>query len=314
MKKSRIKNTMVHCAAIILCLIPFLLAPSSAPAATASAASAAGFKKTKIAVLDFQTQGEEFSTEDMGKIVAEWLITGLVETGRFDLIERRLLQKILEEQKLGMTGLIDPESVAQLGKILGVKTIVSGTIVKLGKTLEINARLINVDTASIVTAEKVQANSEAKLNDLVSQITDKIVQAFPLEGYIVQRTGDKVTLDLGKRLGVRPGMKFVVYKEGKVIKHPKTGEVLDVETIEIGEIEIKDVKEKTSTGVILQEAPANAVTYGAMVRNAIEGQVVTLPQEEGQEKNVTSDQSKKRFSIPLPGFMKRNPPAKNGND
>jgi TolB-like protein len=303
MKKSRLKNTTVQFAVIILFLVPFFLAPSSAPAAKASAASSAGFKKTKIAVLDFQSQGEEFSTEDMGKIVAEWLITGLVETGRFDVIERRLLQKILEEQKLGMTGLIDPESVAQLGKILGVKTIVSGTLVKLGKTLEINARLINVDTGSIVTAEKVQANSEAKLNDLVSQITDKIVQAFPLEGYIVQRTGDKVTLDLGKRLGVRPGMKFVAYKEGRVIKHPKTGEVLDVESIEIGEIEIKDVKEKTSTGVILQEAPANAVTYGAMVRNAVEGQVVTLQGEEG--KAVTSDQPKKRFSIPLPGFMKR---------
>jgi len=51
----------------------------------------ADFKKTKIAVLDFQTQGEKFETDDMGKIVAEWLITDLVKEGRFDVIERRLL-------------------------------------------------------------------------------------------------------------------------------------------------------------------------------------------------------------------------------
>ncbi len=276
-------------------------------AASASAAPAStGFKKTKIAVLDFQTQGEEFSTEDMGKIVAEWLITGLVETGRFDVIERRLLEKVLQEQKLGMTGLIDPESAAQLGKVLGVKTIVSGTILKLGRNQEINARLINVDTGSIVTAEKVQASSSAKLNELVEQITDKIVQAFPLEGYIVQRSGNKVILDLGKRLGVKSGMRFIAFKEGKVIKHPKTGEVLDVETIELGEIEITDVREKTSIGVVIQEAPLNAVEYGAMVKIAAEGQVVNLQKEpeKQEEKTVNTPKKSTGFSIPMPKFLK----------
>ena len=287
---------------IILFLMPLMLAAASASAAPAST----GFKKTKIAVLDFQTQGEEFSTEDMGKIVAEWLITGLVETGRFDVIERRLLEKVLQEQKLGMTGLIDPESAAQLGKVLGVKTIVSGTILKLGRNQEINARLINVDTGSIVTAEKVQASSSAKLNELVEQITDKIVQAFPLEGYIVQRSGNKVTLDLGKRLGAKSGMKFIAFKEGKVIKHPKTGEVLDVETIETGEIEITDVREKTSIGVILQEAPLNAVEYGTMVKIAVEGQVVNLQKEPEKKEEETVDTSNKsrRFGIPMPKFLK----------
>jgi len=102
----------------------------------------ADFKKTKIAVLDFQMQGEQTNSKDMGKIVAEWLITGLVETGRFDVIERRLLEKLLEEQKLGVTGAIDPNSAAQLGKVLGVKIIVSGTVTSLEGYTEINARLI----------------------------------------------------------------------------------------------------------------------------------------------------------------------------
>lgn len=228
----------------------------------------ADFRKTKIAVLDFQMQGDTNGAKDMGKIVAEWLITGLVETGRFDVIERRLLEKIMEEQKLGVTGAIDPNSAAQLGKILGVKIIVSGTVTSLEGYTEINARLINVDSASIIAAEKVRASSAEKLRDLVSRITDKIALAFPMEGYVVQRTGQKVTLDLGRQIGVRPGMKFVVFKEGKVIKHPKTGEVLDVETIEIGIIEIMDVREKTSTGMILQETAPDAVVYGSMVRSS----------------------------------------------
>jgi TolB-like protein len=180
--------------------------------ATASAAHAE-FKKTKIAVLDFQMQGEQSNTKDMGKIVAEWLITGLVETGRFDVIERRLLEKIMEEQKLGVTGAIDPSSAAQLGKILGVKTIVSGTVTSLEGFTEINARLIKVDTASIVAAEKVRASSAERLRDLVARITDKIAASFPLEGYIVQREGNKVAIDLGGGMGVKPGMRFLVVKE-----------------------------------------------------------------------------------------------------
>jgi len=82
------------------------------PILSGSSPAHAQFKKTKIAVLDFQMQGEQTSSKDMGKIVSEWLITGLVETGRFDVIERRLLEKLLEEQKLGVTGAIDPNSAA----------------------------------------------------------------------------------------------------------------------------------------------------------------------------------------------------------
>jgi TolB-like protein len=264
----------------------------------------ADFKKTKIAVLDFQMQGEQNSSKDLGKIVAEWLITGLVETGRFDVVERLLLEKILEEQKLGVTGAIDPASAAQLGKILGVKTIVSGTISSLEGITEINARLINVDTASIVAAEKVRAKSAGRLNELVSQITDKIAAVFPLEGYIVQRTGNKVTVDLGKQIGVKPGMKFVAFKEGKVIKHPKTGEVLDVETIELGEIEIRDVRAKTSVGVVVQETAPNAIAYGNMVRSGGK----SMLQDEAAEESSAEQKNhggERRGLIPVPDWFKR---------
>jgi TolB-like protein len=262
----------------------------------------ADFKKTKIAVLDFQMQGDQNSTKDMGKIVAEWLITGLVETGRFDVIERRLLEKLLEEQKLGVTGAIDPNSAAQLGKILGVKIIVSGTVTSLEGYTEINARLINVDSASIIAAEKVRASNAGKLRDLVAKITDKIALAFPMEGYIVQRMDKKVAIDLGKQIGVRPGMKFIVFKEGKIIKHPKTGEVLDVETIETGLIEIRDVKEKTAMGVILQETTPNAVAYGSMVRSSNKDR---LDEHSKEERSMQQDTGERRGLIPMPNFLRR---------
>jgi TolB-like protein len=283
----------------LLLFVPALLLAVAA----ASPAASADFKKTKIAVLDFQMQGEQGETKDLGKIVAEWLITGLVETGRFDVIERRLLEKLLEEQKLGVTGAIDPTSAAQLGKILGVKTIVSGTVTSLEGYTEINARLINVDTASIVAAEKVRASSAGKLRDLVAMITEKISLVFPLEGYIVQRDGSKVTIDLGGAMGVKPGMRFIAVKEGKVIKHPKTGQVLDIETIETGIIEIKNVRDKTASGVILQEKAPNSVDYGSMVRSSTKESLdVEAPESRTEERK---DSGERRGLIPMPDWFKR---------
>ncbi|MBI5969587.1 MAG: hypothetical protein HY884_00325 [Deltaproteobacteria bacterium] len=234
--------------------------------------AAAEFKKTKIAVLDFALQGEEQETKDMGKIVAEWLITGLVQAGRFDVIERSLLEKILKEQELPMYGIVDSKGAAKTGQIVGAKVVITGSVMKLRQFIEVSARIINVEDGSIIAAEKVKSDSAIRLEDLVSQMVGKIIQDFPLEGYIVARgDGNSVTVDIGKRAGAKVGKRFMVYKEGKVIKHPKTGEVLDVERVEIGELELREVKEKTSTGVVLSEIPPYKITYGQMVRSTAEG-------------------------------------------
>jgi TolB-like protein len=231
--------------------------------------SAGEFRKTKIAVLDFQLQGEGFETQDMGIIVAEWFITALVKAGRFEVIERGLIQKLLEEQKLSMTGLVDANTATKIGRFLGVKTIISGSVMKLQNVMEINARIIDVETASIIAAENVKSTTAVKLQDLVVQMSDKIIKNFPLEGYIVNKTDSRVTIDLGRVAGVREGMEFSVYKEGKIIKHPKTGAVIDVQRIETGKIVITDVRDKIAEGKVLNEESPGSISYGQLVSTMI---------------------------------------------
>lgn len=229
----------------------------------------ADFKKTKIAVLDFETQGEGFDASDMGKVVAEWLITALVQNGRFDVIERRLLEKILGEQRLNMSGIVDQNSAAKVGKLLGVKVIISGSVVKFQNALEANARIIDVESASIIAAESVKSSTATRLEDLVIQMADVIIKDFPLEGYIIKRDKDAVSIDLGRRVGVKRGMRFIVYKEGNPIKHPKTGEVLEIEKIDTGIIEIESPSNSISKGRIIQEMSPESIQYGQMVRSQI---------------------------------------------
>jgi len=97
----------------------------------------------------------------------------------------------------------------------------------------------------------------------------KIIKNFPLEGYIVRRKTGKwrVSVDLGRIAGVKEGMEFIVYKEGQIIRHPKTKEILDVETVQTGKIIITKVKDKISTADIVEEIVPGAILSGHMVKS-----------------------------------------------
>jgi len=104
-------------------------------------------QKTTIAIVEFtDLQG---NVTDFGRYVAEELVTRLYETDKFKVIERQLLNKVIAEQKLSLTGVIDPSSAKRLGRVLGVDAIVSGTITNLAQSLKLNARLISTETGEI---------------------------------------------------------------------------------------------------------------------------------------------------------------------
>lgn len=227
----------------------------------------ADYQKNKIAVLPFSLQGENFETEDMGMIVAEWLTTAFVKDGRFEVVERRLLGQIIEEQQMVEAGLVSQETASEIGRLLGVKVIISGSVMKLRNIIEVNARIIDVTSASIVTAENVRSSKVTNLQTLVIQMADKIIKNFPLEGYIANREGMNVVIDLGDIAGVKPGMRFMAYTEGDAVRHPKTDEILYVKKNKTGIIRITGVQSKISEGIIVEEISPNAIEYGDFVKS-----------------------------------------------
>ena len=232
-----------------------------------STSTSADFQKSKIAILPFELQGEYFETEDLGKIVSEWLITAFVQNGRFEVIERKLLGQVLEEQQMVGAGLATQETAMEVGRILGVKVVISGTITKYRGMLDINARIIDVGSASIVTAENVQSKNKDTLQQLIFAMAEKIIKNFPLQGYVAKRELGDVIIDLGKLAGVKPGMIFMSYKEGEAVKHPKTKEVLYVEEIKTGALKITEVLDKISKAAIIEEAVSQPIASGNLVRS-----------------------------------------------
>jgi TolB-like protein len=103
--------------------------------------------KTKIAVVEFSDLDGNVSA--LGQFIAEELITRLYRTNSFEVVERHLLNKVMAEHALSLSGLVDGPSAQKLGRILGVEAIATGSITDLGASLKLNARLISTETGTI---------------------------------------------------------------------------------------------------------------------------------------------------------------------
>jgi TolB-like protein len=105
----------------------------------------------KIAVLPFPYTNGDISSGS--SIVAERLTTQLAQRPEVQVIERSLLSKVLGEIKLEESGVIDPASMHQVGHVLGVGAVVTGTLIDLeNQKTEVNARLIDAESGAVLSA------------------------------------------------------------------------------------------------------------------------------------------------------------------
>ncbi len=123
--------------------------------------------KTIIAVIEFPDLKGNIT--DLGRFISEELITRLYLTEKFKVIERQLLNKIISEQKLNLSVIIDPKSAKKLGKLLGVEALVSGTITELSNSLKINARLISTETGEVFSVAATEIKKDDTINNLLTE-------------------------------------------------------------------------------------------------------------------------------------------------
>ena len=124
-------------------------------------------QKTKIAVIEFSDiQG---NITNLGKYLAEELTTRLYRTGKFEVVERQLMNKLIKEQELGISGFIDDNTAVSLGQILGVDAIASGSITDLGKSIKVNARLISTESGKVFSVASVKIPKDETIRMLLGQ-------------------------------------------------------------------------------------------------------------------------------------------------
>lgn len=145
------------------------------------AASSQG--KIRIALWDFEnnSQGSWWFINDLGPAARNQIDTAFSENAKlsemFTMVEREKLAMVMKEQGLGAAGAVDPQQAARVGKILGVKYIVTGAIDKfsinttrggfggIGGSMTTADATINLRFIDTTTAERiisVSANGQVK--------------------------------------------------------------------------------------------------------------------------------------------------------
>jgi len=104
-----------------------------------------------IAILELEQKG---LSKQEAEILTDRLTTKLISIGKYQVVERNNMDKILKEQKFQNSGCTDSECAVEIGQLLNTDYIVMGSVNKFGSTWTLDARLIDVGLGKgIISAE-----------------------------------------------------------------------------------------------------------------------------------------------------------------
>jgi len=204
-------------------------------------------KKTRVAVFNFEDKTDHrahwWTGQPVGDGMADMLVTALVKTGRYRVMERAEMEKLLKEQQLGMSGITTPESAAKAAKVLGVELAVIGAVTEFGykkqstggalkkigigasvskqsATVGIDVRLVNTSSSEILAAENVRKENSKTGGSFTNEDISFDTQAQfdeTLVGKAARAAIEDIVKLLDKQGGVVVGYKIISTSAGKII-------------------------------------------------------------------------------------------------
>jgi hypothetical protein len=75
---------------------------------------------------------------------------------------------VLEELGKSFSGMIDFSTAAEIGKMLGVEAIVVGTVADMGNSVDLRARLVDVEKGAAITAAQVDVVKDPTITKILS--------------------------------------------------------------------------------------------------------------------------------------------------
>ena len=127
-----------------------------------------------VAILDFEGQG--ISVQEV-QTLTERMRSEIGTTNAVRLIERKAIESIMAEQGLAQSGCVSDECAAEVGQLLGVQFMVSGTIGKLGDSFTIDVKMFSVETGA--TERSVNATHDG---DIAGLLTEMQILAWEIVG------------------------------------------------------------------------------------------------------------------------------------
>ena len=123
-------------------------------------------KKNSVAFVALTSDQKNIFIENY---VTDALTQAVFETGSVKIIERKNLEKILDEQKFQSSGLVDDSSAKDIGKIAGVDYVCYGDMKDIGNEITVNIRLVDVESGEVISISSATVEKDKYLRDYVKQ-------------------------------------------------------------------------------------------------------------------------------------------------
>lgn len=105
--------------------------------------------------------GPDAKKNQIGQVIAELLVQGFSDYPGLKVVEREKLDLILKELNLDLSGAVSSDDIKRTGLILGVDYLLLGSVTELKNKFLIQSRIVNVETAEVVTAKSISVNKNS---------------------------------------------------------------------------------------------------------------------------------------------------------
>ena len=159
------------------------------------------------------------------------------------MVEREVLDKLLQELKLGSTSLADETSALQVGKILAARLIGTGALSQMGEKGLFSLKLIETETTRVISVLSEEIENGKGVDVLVgkaaAEMLSRIRKEYPLRGKIISLADNSVTINVGSDVGIKKGLTM------RILGSRQAGE-------EAGIIEIVSVAPSSAQGRVIK--------------------------------------------------------------
>jgi hypothetical protein len=174
--------------------------------------------KMRIAVLELAA-GVGVNQSDVDGI-SGMFTSALMEAGRFELVERALINKAIQEQSFQRSNYTATQ-VAEMGKILNVKKILVGDANQIMGEYNVDIRIINVTTGAVEASVGVTKQGGQSYRDMINQLANSLTnklfppaqtQTTPIQNQVGSAYLEKTIYDFGiiKESNVSATASFIV--------------------------------------------------------------------------------------------------------
>lgn len=106
------------------------------------------------------------------EVVREEISAVIVNMDGYTVLERQLINKVLEENKFQQGGLVDNSQVSAMGKHMGANLVFVSTITRLNNSYHISGKMIDVQTARI--ERQKTAKTQRGMDDLMVVVQELV--------------------------------------------------------------------------------------------------------------------------------------------